>query len=55
MSLFEWTEKSPDILRLGGVIAPDERLPWAQTDGDGHAARDCHVWRDRAGADPDGV
>ena len=31
MSLFEWTEKSPNILRLGGVIAPDERLPWAQT------------------------
>jgi putative pyrimidine permease RutG len=31
MSLFEWTEKSPDILRQGGVIAPDERLPWAQT------------------------
>jgi len=31
MSLFDWTEKSPDILRHGGVIAPDERLPWAQT------------------------
>ncbi|MDI1246212.1 MAG: solute carrier family 23 protein [Rhodoferax sp.] len=31
MSLFDWTEKSPDILRQGGVIAPDERLPWAQT------------------------
>jgi len=31
MSLFDWTEKSPEILRLGGVIAPDERLPWAQT------------------------
>jgi uracil-xanthine permease len=31
MSLFDWTEKSPDILRQGGVIAPDERLPWPQT------------------------
>jgi len=31
MSLFSWTEKSPEILRQGGVIAPDERLPWAQT------------------------
>jgi len=31
MSLLDWTEKSPDILRQGGVIAPDERLPWPQT------------------------
>jgi len=31
MSLSDWTEKSPDILRQGGVIAPDERLPWPQT------------------------
>ncbi|MGB4360344.1 MAG: solute carrier family 23 protein, partial [Rhodoferax sp.] len=31
MRLFDWTEKSPDILLKGGVIAPDERLPWAQT------------------------
>ncbi|GAB4396302.1 MAG: solute carrier family 23 protein [Rhodoferax sp.] len=31
MSLFHWTEKSPDILHHGGVIAPDERLPWPQT------------------------
>jgi uracil-xanthine permease len=31
MSLFSWTEKSPDILRQGGVVAPDERLPWPQT------------------------
>jgi uracil-xanthine permease len=31
MRLFDWTEKSPDILRQGGVIAPDERLPWPQT------------------------
>jgi len=31
MSLFDWTEKSPEVLRQGGVIAPDERLPWPQT------------------------
>jgi uracil-xanthine permease len=31
MSLFSWVEKSPDTLRQGGVIAPDERLPWPQT------------------------
>jgi len=31
MGLFDWTEKSPDILNQGGVIAPDERLPWPQT------------------------
>src|ERR1035437_8433461 len=31
MSLFSWAEKSPDTLRHGGVIAPDERLPWPQT------------------------
>ena len=31
MSLLNWTEKSPDVLRQGGVIAPDERLPWPQT------------------------
>ncbi|PIZ21507.1 MAG: pyrimidine utilization transport protein G [Comamonadaceae bacterium CG_4_9_14_0_8_um_filter_57_21] len=31
MSLFSWAEKSPDSLHLGGVIAPDERLPWPQT------------------------
>ena len=31
MNLFDWTEKGPDILRQGGVIAPDERLPWPQT------------------------
>jgi putative pyrimidine permease RutG len=30
MGMFDWTEKSPDVLRLGGVIAPDERLPWPQ-------------------------
>jgi uracil-xanthine permease len=31
MSLFQWTEKSADVLQQGGVIAPDERLPWPQT------------------------
>ena len=31
MSLFQWTKKSPDVLQQGGVIAPDERLPWPQT------------------------
>ena len=31
MSLFQWTEKSPAVLQQGGVITPDERLPWPQT------------------------
>ena len=31
MPLFNWTEKSASILQQGGVIAPDERLPWPQT------------------------
>ncbi len=31
MGMFDWTEKSADVLRQGGVIAPDERLPWPQT------------------------
>lgn len=31
MGMFDWTEKSANVLRLGGVIAPDERLPWPQT------------------------
>jgi putative pyrimidine permease RutG len=31
MGMFDWTEKSAQVLRLGGVIAPDERLPWPQT------------------------
>lgn len=31
MSLFHWTEKNPDVLQQGGVIGPDERLPWPQT------------------------
>ena len=31
MGLLNWTEKSPTALADGGVIAPDERLPWPQT------------------------
>lgn len=31
MGLFDWTERSADGLQQGGVIAPDERLPWPQT------------------------
>jgi uracil-xanthine permease len=29
--MFNWTEKSADALSHGGVVGPDERLPWAQT------------------------
>ena len=31
MGMFEWTERPSEVLQQGGVIAPDERLPWAQT------------------------
>ena len=31
MGMFDWTEKPADVLQQGGVIAPDERLPWPQT------------------------
>ena len=31
MGLFQWTEKSANQLQRGGVIGPDERLPWPQT------------------------
>ncbi len=31
MGLLNWTEKSPSTLANGGVIGPDERLPWPQT------------------------
>ena len=31
MSMFQWTKKSADVLQQGGVIAPDERLPWSLT------------------------
>jgi len=29
--MFQWTERAAGVLQSGGVIAPDERLPWAQT------------------------
>jgi uracil-xanthine permease len=29
--MFQWTEKPAAVLQQGGVIAPDERLPWPQT------------------------
>ena len=31
MGMFQWTERAAGVLQSGGVIAPDERLPWAQT------------------------
>ena len=31
MGLMNWQVKSADVLQQGGVIAPDERLPWPQT------------------------
>ena len=31
MTIFHWTEKSAEVLRRGGVIAPDERLSWPMT------------------------
>ena len=31
MGLFDWTQRSSEVLQQGGVIAPDERLPWPQT------------------------
>ena len=31
MGMFDWTEKSSAVLSQGGVIGPDERLPWPQT------------------------
>ena len=31
MGMLKWTEKSSAVLQQGGVIAPDERLPWPQT------------------------
>ena len=31
MGMLDWTEKSSAVLQQGGVIAPDERLPWPQT------------------------
>jgi putative pyrimidine permease RutG len=31
MGLLSWTEESPTTLANGGVVGPDERLPWPQT------------------------
>ena len=31
MALLEWRKQSADVLLQGGVIGPDERLPWPQT------------------------
>ena len=31
MAIFDWTKKSSAVLAHGGVIGPDERLPWPQT------------------------
>jgi uracil-xanthine permease len=31
MGMFHWIEKNPATLASGGVIGPDERLPWPQT------------------------
>ncbi|MBX9833561.1 MAG: NCS2 family nucleobase:cation symporter [Burkholderiaceae bacterium] len=31
MGFMNWRVKSADVLQQGGVIAPDERLPWPQT------------------------
>jgi putative pyrimidine permease RutG len=31
MGLFTWSEKPSSALQGGGVIGPDERLPWPQT------------------------
>ena len=31
MSFFHWTEKPDTALQAGGVIGPDERLPWGAT------------------------
>ena len=31
MGLFSWNERPAAVLQQGGVIAPDERLPWPQT------------------------
>ena len=31
MGMLDWTERSSAVLQQGGVIGPDERLPWPQT------------------------
>ena len=31
MGMFQWNERPAEVLQGGGVIGPDERLPWGQT------------------------
>ena len=31
MGMFQWQQRSAEVLQSGGVIGPDERLPWGQT------------------------
>src|SRR3954469_12204092 len=31
MGMFDWAERPAQVLQQGGVIGPDERLPWPQT------------------------
>ena len=31
MGFMDWKVKTPDVLERGGVVGPDERLPWPQT------------------------
>ena len=31
MGMLDWTEKSSAVLQQGGIVKPDERLPWPQT------------------------
>ncbi|NUO72352.1 MAG: pyrimidine utilization transport protein G, partial [Frateuria sp.] len=31
MGMFNWTERPAQVLQQGGVIGPEERLPWPQT------------------------
>ncbi len=31
MGMFDWAERPAEVLQQGGVIGPDERLPWPQT------------------------
>ena len=31
MGFFQWQERPAEVLQSGGVIGPDERLPWPQT------------------------
>ena len=31
MGWFDWTERDASVLAQGGVVGPDERLPWPQT------------------------